>query len=94
MSIVVMGAGIEMLIPGTKYRVAEDLEGNKYLRLDSVFNEQIYPIRPLPEKHGRLKDVDAILNEAGVGVMIAGWGKMYHETVLQYSETIVEAEGE
>ena len=59
MSTVVMGVGIEMLIPGTKYRVAEDLEGNKYLRLDSVFNEQIYPLRPLPEKHGRLIDGDA-----------------------------------
>lgn len=58
MSVVVMGAGIEMLIPGTKYRVAEDLEGNKYLRIDGAFTEQYFPLRPLPEKHGRLIDAD------------------------------------
>ena len=52
------------------------------------------PLRPLPEKHGRLVDVDAIISEPGIGTQIAGWGKMYHETVLQYAPTIVEAEGE
>ena len=42
--------------------------------------------------HGRLIDADAILNDKGMGTQIAGWGKMYHETVIEYAPTIIEAE--
>lgn len=56
MSVVVRG--MEMPVSGTKYRVVEDLEGNKYLTLDGFFNGRYYPISPLPEKHGRLIDAD------------------------------------
>ena len=50
-------------------------------------------IVPVPE-HGRLIDADAILNSKGVGTQIAGWGKMYHETVIEYAPTIIPASGE
>lgn len=43
--------------------------------------------------HGRLIDADALLNDKGVGTQIAGWGKMYHETAIEYAPTIIEAEG-
>lgn len=89
MSVVVMGAGIEMLIPGTKYRVAEDLEGNKYLRLDSVFNEQTYPLRQLPKKHGRLIDADALPRYTGYALSADEVA-----TAVENAPTIVEAEGE
>ena len=56
MSLVVLG--MEMPVSGTKYRVVEDLEGNKYLTPDGFFSEEYYTIRPLPEEHGRLVDVD------------------------------------
>ena len=58
----------------------------------SIGRQTNCPLRPMPEKYGRLVDVDAIISEPGIGTQIAGWGKMYHETVLQYAPTIVEAE--
>lgn len=42
--------------------------------------------------HGRLIDADALLNDKGVGTQIAGWGKMYHETAIEYAPTIIPAE--
>ena len=54
MSIVVYG--MDMPVSGTKYRVVEDLEGNKCLMPDGSFGGRYYPISPLPEKHGRLID--------------------------------------
>lgn len=49
---------------------------------------------PVPTPHGRLIDAGAILGNKGVGTQIAGWGKMYHETVIEFAPTIIEAEGE
>ena len=49
------------------------------------------PLVPVPD-HGRLIDADAILNSKGVGTQIAGWGKMYHETVIEYAPTIIPAD--
>ena len=46
------------------------------------------PLIPVPD-HGRLIDADAILNEKGIGTQIAGWGKMFHETVIEYAPTII-----
>lgn len=43
--------------------------------------------------HGRLVDADAILNSKGVGTQIAGWGTMYHETVIEFAPTIIPASG-
>lgn len=48
------------------------------------------PLIPVPE-HGRLIDADALLNDKGVGTQIAGWGKMYHETAIEYAPTIIPA---
>ena len=44
--------------------------------------------------HGRLIDGDALLNEKGIGTQIAGWGKMYHETCIEYAPTIIPASKE
>ena len=60
MSVVVMG--MEMPVSGTKYRVVEGLEGNKYLTRDGFFDGLYYPINHLPEKHGRLIDADILEN--------------------------------
>ena len=49
------------------------------------------PLVPVPE-HGRLIDADALLNDKGVGTQIAGWGKMYHETAIEYAPTIIQAD--
>ena len=49
------------------------------------------PLIPVP-KHGRLIDADAILKDKGMGTQIVGWGKMYHETVIEYAHTIIPAE--
>lgn len=46
---------------------------------------------PVPP-HGRLIDADALLNDKGVGTQIAGWGKMYHETAIEYAPTIIPVE--
>lgn len=51
------------------------------------------PLVPVPE-HGDLIDRDALLNNKGVGTQIAGWGKMFHETVIEYAPTIIPAEEE
>ena len=51
------------------------------------------PLAPVP-KHGRLIDADALLNSKGVGTQIAGWGKMYHETCIEYAPTIIPASEE
>lgn len=50
------------------------------------------PLVPVPD-HGRLIDADALLNDKGVGTQIAGWGKMYHETAIEYAPTIIPASG-
>ncbi len=47
----------------------------------------------LPEGHGRLVDADAILNDKGNYFTLGGGGdRYYHETILEYSQTIVPAE--
>ena len=58
MSVIVKG--MEMPVSGTKYRVVEGLKGNKYLTRDGFFDGLYYPINPLPEKHGRLGDLDEL----------------------------------
>lgn len=50
------------------------------------------PLIPVPP-HGDLIDRDALLNNKGVGTQIAGWGKMYHETVIEYAPAIIPASG-
>lgn len=52
---------------------------------------QEYKAIPVPD-HGRLIDADALLTSKGVGTQIAGWGKMYHETCIEYAPTIIPAE--
>lgn len=53
MSVIV--TGMEMPADGTKYRVVEDPAGRKFLVEDDRLFERCFPLRPLPEKHGRLK---------------------------------------
>lgn len=50
------------------------------------------PLITVPD-HGRLIDADALLTSKGVGTQIAGWGKMYHETCIEYAPTIIPASG-
>ena len=87
MSVVVMG--MEMPVSGTKYRVVEGLEGNKYLTRDGFFDGLYYPINPLPEEHGRLIDADA-MKRIWMGARIDGDIGM----LLDARPTIVEAEGD
>lgn len=49
------------------------------------------PLIPVPP-HGRLIDADALLTSKSVGTQIAGWGKMYHETCIEYAPTIIPAD--
>ena len=49
------------------------------------------PLIDIPP-HGRLIDADKLLTSKGVGTQIAGWGKMYHETCIEYAPTIIPAE--
>ncbi len=51
------------------------------------------PLIPVLE-HGRLIDVDALLNNKSMGTQIAGWGKMYHETCIEYAPTVIPASKE
>lgn len=51
------------------------------------------PLVSLPEGHGRLIDADALLSERGIGVQIAGWGIMFHESAIAHAPIIVPAEG-
>lgn len=44
--------------------------------------------------HGRLIDADELLTSKSVGTQIAGWGKMYHETCIEYAPTIIPADKE
>ena len=54
-------------------------------------NAENCPLVPIPE-HGRLIDADALLANKGVGTQIAGFGKMYHETCIEYAPTIIPAD--
>lgn len=103
MSVIIRG--MDMPVSGARYRVVEDLEGNKYLATDKLFSGWYYPISSLPEKHGKMIDGDALRK------------KMYHdafetdsemqrwdsgcwirykmvENNIDGAETLVEAEGE
>lgn len=51
------------------------------------------PLIPVPP-HGRLIDADELLTSKSVGTQIAGWGKMYHETCIEYAPTIIPADKE
>ena len=64
------------------------------ITIDLYGNEELCgTLIPVPD-HGRLIDADALLNSKGVGTQIAGWGKMYHETVIEYAPTIIPADKE
>ena len=103
MSIIIKG--MDMPVSGARYRVVEDLEGNKYLATDKLFSGWYYPISSLPDKHGKIIDGDALRK------------KMYHEAFetdskmqrwdsgcwirykmfennIEEAETLVEAEGD
>lgn len=83
MSVIVKG--MEMPVSGARYRVVEDLEGNKYLATDRLFSGWYYPISPLPEKHGRLIDAD----EATRGSLERTGKRLL---AIDTAPTIVEAE--
>ena len=92
MSVIIKG--MEMPVSGTTYRVVEDLEGNKYLTLDGVFDGRYYSISTLPKRYGRLIDADEaydrIMEQEGgnlVDMDCVGMG-------LEECKTIVEAEGD
>lgn len=65
MSIIIKG--MDMPVSGARYRVVEDLEGNKFLTSDGYFNGMYYPISSLPANHGKMIDGDALRK------------KMYHD---------------
>ena len=81
--------GMEMPTEGTVIAIYK-LNGKFYA---SVHGTELCPLVPVPP-HGRLIDADALLNDKGVGTQIAGWGKMYHETAIEYAPTIIPAESE
>jgi hypothetical protein len=51
------------------------------------------PLVEIPP-HGRLIDADKLLTSKSVGTQIAGWGKMYHETCIEYAPTVIPADKE
>lgn len=52
------------------------------------------PLRPLPEKHGRLGDIDAIMEEIKNSRMFKGDSLIALMDIVGGARTIVEAEGE
>ena len=63
-------------------------------RLDGYHSFLLSGVKAVPvPDHGRLIDADALLNSKGIGTQIAGWGKMYHETVIEYAPTVIPADG-
>lgn len=58
---------------------------------EDTYEWEYYDLVPVPP-HGRLIDADALLNDKGVGTQISGWGKMYHETAIEYAPTSLDAE--
>ena len=74
----------EKIIILTSSGYVEDVSGQVIQGIEAI---------PVPD-HGRCIDADVILNSKGVGTQIAGWGKMYHETVIEYAPTIIPADKE
>lgn len=68
--------------------IAYDADGHPMALADGGDVFDVIPITA----HGRLIDADALLNNKGVGTQIAGWGKMYHETCIEYAPTVIPAE--
>ena len=68
--------------------IAYDADGDPMAIADGGDVFDVIPVSP----HGRLIDADELLNDKGVGTQIAGWGKMYHETAIEYAPTIIPAE--
>ena len=85
MSVIVKG--MDTPVSGARYRVVEDLEGNKYLATDKLFKGVYYPIVFLPEKHGRLIDGDELAD----GCDAPHWCRWLSE--IEDMPTIVEPEG-
>lgn len=57
-------------------------------------DEKLYSVVEVKAPHGRLKDVDAILQEKGNKIQMVMEGDyLYHETIIQNAPTIIEAEG-
>lgn len=52
------------------------------------------PLRPLPEKHGRLGDIDAIMEEIKNSRIFKGDSLIALMDIVDGATTIVEAEGE
>lgn len=52
------------------------------------------PLRPLPEKHGRLGDIDAIMEEIKNSRIFKGDYLIALMDIVDGAKTIVEAEGE
>ena len=103
MSIIIKG--MDMPVSGARYRVVEDLEGNKYLATDKLFSGMYYPISSLPEKHGKMIDGDAFRKKMyhdafEMDSKMQRWDsgcwiryKMF-ENNIEEAETLVEAEGD
>lgn len=66
---------------------------NLWLATDLNKRHSGCPLRPLPEKHGRLKDVDAIIEDIRKNSESYFADDFAHEWI-ERQPTIVEAEGE
>lgn len=93
MSILIQG--MEMPKPYDHLFVGESLAGDLFVRNDTQEGDNVvwYPLVEIPP-HGRLIDADELLTSKVVGTQIAGWGKMYHETCIEYAPTIIPADKE
>lgn len=93
MSILIQG--MEMPKSFDHLFVGENLAGDLFVRNDTQEGDDVvwYPLIEVPP-HGRLIDADELLTSNGVGTKIAGWGKMYHETCIEYAPTIIPADKE
>lgn len=82
--------GMEMpkkIEPALVIDFAEGIDGKRYARFYHYRYGGLtewHEVIPVPD-HGDLIARDAILNNKGVGTQIAGWGKMYHETVIEHA---------
>ena len=91
MSVIVMGVDIpedcdSCWLPG-KYC-------NLWLATDVGERHRGCPIHPLPEKHGRLADVDAIMEEIKNSRIFKGDYLIALMDIVDGARTIVEAEGD
>ena len=80
----------------TKQEYCEKCDAYSSTLHTCVIKPELCPVEEIPIPHGRLIDVDAILSDRGYATTFgsSGGDKYYHETVLLYAPTVMEAEEE